>query len=295
MVRILISLMFVVGLALIVWVVSGGDSGEISSEKINSSEVFQVLLSREETPFELPSFPEGLPAFDGAIGGVVPHHLMASDFLAEFFAQLSKRSSVPKTIVILAPNHFEVGEENIQTADFLWQTAAGVVETDLSILERAKRGGAIIRKQTFQQEHGIYNILPYVAHFLPGTKVVPILFRHGTTAPEIDRLVESIQESVQSDGAFIISSVDFSHYLSKPESERMDTETIEAMRKYDMSRIASFGSDHLDSPPAIMTLLRIGQKNNVTDVKILRHGNSADTIRSRSDSTTSHFTLIISK
>ncbi len=291
----MIGIILMVGFVLVTLVMVEDGQSVVSEETTDFPVIFQVPLAEEDTPFDVPNYPERLPSFENAIGGVVPHHLIAHEFLSEFFEQLGKRQSVPQTIVLLAPNHFEVGEEHVQTAHFLWEAAQGEVETDAAVLEKVRRGGAVIREDTFQQEHGIYNIIPYIAHFLPGTKVVPILFKHDTTALEIDRLVENIQEVVQDDRVFIISSVDFSHYLPKQESSRKDTETLEAIRKYDVSRIASFGSDHLDSPAAIMTLLQIGQKNDATNVQVLRHGNSADAIRSRSDSTTSHFTLLLSK
>lgn len=295
MVRIVLGVILIVGFVLVTRVVFKDDQSVVSREIADSPVNFQVPLAKEDTPFDVPNDLERLPSFDNAIGGVVPHHLIASNFLAEFFEQLGKRQSVPQTIVLLAPNHFEVSEEHLQSANFIWKTTEGEVETDFIVLEKLKRGGAVIHEDTFQREHGIYNIIPYMAHFLPGTKVVPILFKHDTTALEIDQLVESIQEDVQGGRVFIISSVDFSHYLPRQESQRKDVETIEAIRKYDMSRIASFGSDHLDSPAAIMTLLQFGQKNDATNIQVLRHGNSADAIRSRSDSTTSHFTLLLSR
>jgi len=258
-----------------------------------SNTTFQVPLQKEETPFDLPSDGMATETFTGALGGVVPHHLVASSFLAEFFTLLKNREPVPGTILLLAPNHGELGESNIQTADFLWKTAFGEVATDQSLLRMVEKAGVAIVPQSFENEHGIYSILPYIAHFLPDTKIVPVIFKYQTSSREIEAFSQAVTREMAQRNIFIVSSVDFSHYLPQGEAERKDEETIAAIKNFDASRIARFGSDHLDSPASILILLRIGQILDTTGITVLRHGNSAENIRSRNSSTTSHFTFFL--
>lgn len=261
-----------------------------------SRTVFQVPLSKEEVPLDLPRDEIEMTDISTRqiIGGVVPHHLLASDFLSEFFSLLSHRSNRPKTIVLLSPNHFEVGERNVQTVDVLWRTPYGDVETDIDVL-RALR--AVTNEedaiQSFEKEHGIYNIVPYIAHFLPETKIVPVILRYRTTSEEIGALVKFLKPLVDREEVFVIGSVDFSHYLSKSESDRKDIETLRAMKGYDLSRIARFGSDHLDSPATILTLLQLAHETGSGEIRVLRHDNSADDTRGSHDSTTSHFSFFL--
>ena len=260
-----------------------------------SSNRVRVPLTKKETPMEVSGTISETATLSTAIGGVVPHHLVASSMLADFFSLLSKRAARPTTILLLAPNHFEVGEATIQTTPVLWETAFGTVETDPELLRDVREGGAEIQPETFIEEHGIYNILPYVAHFLPGAKVVPVVFRYDMTTLEREQFIASILPRIRTGEVFVVSSIDFSHYLPQAEAERKDKETWEALQDFDLSKIARFGSDHLDSPGAMLTLLRIGQELQATNLTVLRHGNSADTIRGRNSSTTSHFTIILSK
>lgn len=258
-----------------------------------SNAIFQVPLQKEETPFGLPADGIATETFTGAIGGVVPHHLVASSFLTEFFTLLKNREPVPETILLLAPNHGELGESNIQTADFLWKTAFGDVATDQNLFQVIEKAGAAIVPQSFESEHGVYNILPYIARFLPDTKVVPVIFKYQTSSREIEVFSQAVTREMAQGDIFIVSSVDFSHYLPQGEAERKDEETIAAIKNFDASRIARFGSDYLDSPASILALLRIGQILDATGITVLRHGNSAESIRSRNSSTTSHFTFFL--
>lgn len=292
-----IILIFIVGsLVWLFWEDSnkGREETQLSNLSPRVTDVrFQVPLQKEETPLDLPSDGIAAETFTEALGGVVPHHLVASPFLAEFFTLLKNREPVPETILLLAPNHNELGENNIQTSDFLWETAFGEVSTDQHLLQVMEKAGAAIVPQSFENEHSIYNILPYIAHFLPDTKVVPILFKYQTSSREIEAFSQAVTREMAQRNIFIVSSVDFSHYLPQREAERKDEETITAIKNFDVSRIARFGSDHLDSPASILVLLRIGQILDATGVTVLRHGNSAENIRGRNSSTTSHFTFFL--
>lgn len=293
---VIISISIVGSLVWLFWEDSnkGGEEDQSSYLAPNvSAAPFRVPLQKEETPLSLPPDAIAAETFTGILGGVVPHHLVASSFLAEFFTFLKNQASVPETVLLLAPNHNELGEGNIQTADFLWGTAFGKVSTDQELLQVVEKAGAVIVPQSFENEHSIYNILPYIAHFLPETKVVPVLFKYQTSSGEIEAFSQVVTREMKKRNIFILSSVDFSHYLPWGEAERKDEETIAAIKNFDVSRIARFGSDHLDSPASILTLLRIGQIFDATGVTVLRHGNSAESIRGRNSSTTSHFTFFL--
>ena len=257
---------------------------------------FRVPLNEEDAPLHMPEYPIDVSdiASKRVIGGVVPHHLLASDFLAEFFQLTAAQSNSPKIILLLSPNHFESGAANIQTADLLWHTPYGSIQTDPDVLAQLLQvTNAEITPQSFEAEHGVYNILPYIAHFLPEAKVVPIILRYKTSSEEIAALVSFLKPLVEKGEVFVVGSVDFSHYLSKTESDRKDAETLQAMKSHDLSRIARFQSDHLDSPATILTLLQLANETGANDIRILRHDNSADGTRGSHDSTTGHFSFFL--
>ncbi len=289
---VMIGLFVVIGTSELHWYSVRDEEGQ--DVQTPSSDRLRVPLTKEETPMEVSGTISETVTLSTAIGGVVPHHLVASSMLADFFSLLSRRDARPATILLLAPNHFEAGEATIQTTPVVWDTAFGMVEPDPEFLHDVKEGGAEIRPETFIEEHGIYNVLPYIAHFLPGVKVVPVVFRYSMTTHEREQFITSILPRIRTSEVFVVSSIDFSHYLPRAEAEKKDRETLTVLQDFDLSEIARYGSDHLDSPGAMLALLRIGQELRATNLTALRHGNSADTIRGRNSSTTSHFTLILS-
>lgn len=230
-------------------------------------------------------------------GGIVPHHLAAQSFIAEMFQLLADREHIPKTVVILSPNHLETGESFVQTANMVWDTSDGSVSTDVSKLEEiAESFGTSLYNEGMRREHGVYHIIPFVQHFLPDAHVVPITLRFATSSGDQDRLVEILLKWLkQNDDVVVIASIDFSHYLSSEEAEKKDTETRIAMERYDFSEIASYRSDHVDTPAGLIVLLRTMQSIDANHQTILQYDNSGRTLNRPFTKTTSHFLMTFTR
>jgi len=67
------------------------------------------------------------------VGGIVPHHLFVSDFIADFFQRLSAQN--PKRLIILGPNHYESGDYLALSSLYNWQTNDGVIKVDTSSVQ----------------------------------------------------------------------------------------------------------------------------------------------------------------
>ena len=63
---------------------------------------------------------------------VVPHHLVAGIYLANFFKAMAGQE--PKTVVIIGPNHKQLGSAGIITSPLSWQTPYGVVSVNKKLL-----------------------------------------------------------------------------------------------------------------------------------------------------------------
>lgn len=240
---------------------------------------------------------DGMAKSNRIFGGIVPHHLAAQSFIAEMFRMLADREKVPKTVVILSPNHAEAGEPFIQTVNGIWETPDGFVETDaMKVDEIARYFETPLQNEALRGEHGVYNILPFVRHFLPGTKVVPITLRFATPKNDQDVLVELLSRWLsQSEDVVVIASIDFSHYLSSEEAKRKDEETRISMQQHDYSEIASYRSDHLDTPTGLLVLLRTMRLVGADRQTILQYDNSGETLGRPFAKTTSHFLVIFTK
>ena len=162
----------------------------------------------------------------GASTGIVAHHLLVADKIAQTFASLG--TGKEKTVVILSPNHFKLGESFLQSTDGTWETEFGNVEVDTKLLADLMNEIPELAYQpaTFQMEHGVSSIVPFVKVFFPHAKILPIAIGEGATN-HIELLAEAIlKESPQ---AIIVSSIDMSHNLPQYVSGVHDEMTLQAI------------------------------------------------------------------
>ncbi|MBU0573660.1 MAG: AmmeMemoRadiSam system protein B, partial [Candidatus Margulisbacteria bacterium] len=161
------------------------------------------------------------PAFADVAGLIVPHHLLAEPMIRTAFEGI-KDSNYSK-VVILGPNHRNIGQKNV--------AAAGDLYIDL--------------------EHSISALLPLVKEYFPRAKVVPITFKYYTPPEEAEREGKKLA-AVRDGKTLVIASVDFSHHATRPAAEVNDKESIRAISSFDLGKIYSL---KLDSPASIYCLL----------------------------------------
>ncbi|MFZ5754617.1 MAG: AmmeMemoRadiSam system protein B, partial [Bacillota bacterium] len=181
-------------------------------------------------------------------GGIVPHHLLAGALIADFISLLAEQK--PEVIIIVGPNHKNAGAKIISGL-YNWETSEGLVKTERSIVNQLhQKGLVVLDDKVLSQEHSIGTILPFIKHYLPETKIVPIIFHHDVSLKEIDPLVQELAPLLK-ENAVILGSVDFSHYLTRREAEAKDVFTLKVMQDFNYTTLFRLGNDHLDSPPSL--------------------------------------------
>ncbi len=224
---------------------------------------------------------------------VIPHHLVASELIADSMARMQLQR--PKTLVLVAPNHYEKGDSNIILSDAAWSTPFGIVEPDVDLINAMlAQNIAVIDNTVVQNDHSINGLLPFIRYYLTDVNIVPIVFKYNTSEQEIDKLVQFCVQNITGQDIIYIASVDFSHYLMTEEANQKDKVSLQAMKDSDYERIASMNNDYLDSPASIITLLKI--INSVSDDKlkmtVLGHSNSGEILGDVYQPTTSHYEII---
>jgi len=224
-------------------------------------------------------------------GGIIPHHLLASDMIADFYNYISDENI--KTIIILGPNHNEKGDFVALSSEFAWQTPPGIVEPDAEIINDLKNHNLMqINEEVLENEHSVASHIPFIKQFLPKAKVVPIILSAKMNQEKAKILSEKLAEYVKSGGAVVIASVDFSHYLQSDEAIIKDAETLEAMKNFNYEKIYSFGNGNLDSPSSIAILLMAMQSMGINNFKVLDNTNSGIMTKNYSSETTSYFSIV---
>ena len=113
-----------------------------------------------------------------------------------------------------------------------------------------------------------------------------------TKLKDIEKLIDDLGNFVDIEKTLFIASVDFSHYLTLEQADRMDSITMDAIKNKDINKIMSFTNDNLDSPVSIVTMLGLMDKLYEADAHMLNHSNSELIVRQRMDETTSYITYI---
>lgn len=224
-------------------------------------------------------------------GGIVPHHLLAADMIAGFFKAISVQK--PELVVIIGPNHKRLGNGPINTSECDWNTPFGVLKTDNDIVGTLTKGGyALSNPGLMEEEHSISALIPYVKYFMPDVRVVPLLLNGNLGLEESEKLGDKIIKAAGDRNFIMISSIDFSHYLSSEKADKMDVITWEAIENRDLQKINRMTNDNLDSPPSMITLLTAMEKTGAVRLQLLEHSNSAKITGQSPENTTSYFTIL---
>ncbi len=226
------------------------------------------------------------------LGMVIPHHLVPTDEMVKMYKGLAKVST-PKTIVIIGPNHFKEGGDDIQTCiDCVYKTTRGDVEIDSDLSKKISEGGvASAVDQTFAKEHAIYSHTPFIESFFPDSKILPILIMQGTKKEKINELVEWLDKNLKSDEV-VVASVDFSHFLPVEMATFHDQSSYTTIQNFDLDNIFDL---EIDSPESIFALMSLSEKRGYKKVDKYAHTNIFYYRNQYVDETTSHQFFTFSK
>ena len=227
------------------------------------------------------------------LGAIVPHHQIPSFIIADIFERLAAQDV--KTIILLSPNHYDIGVTSILTSELNWDTPQGTVLSDGGIIRNLLQKDYIsVDEDIMDNEHGIAGLLPFIKYYNDSTKIVPLILRQSMTREQIDDLSKTIARRVDAN-TVVVASVDFSHYLISEEAEKNDKEIKKAMENNEINKILNMNSDYLDSPEAIAILLQSMNHVGANSMNILHNTNSAKLMDKSYGETTSYFGVVFTE
>jgi AmmeMemoRadiSam system protein B len=276
------------------------------SKKINTagasvdSLMTQIKTNDTEQFFDEHFFRQGISIKDrqekieGTIrGAIVPHHLLASFITADIFERIASQGI--QTIILLAPNHQDIGEVPILTSERAWKTSYGEILPHSEVISHlVGKEYIMIDESIVSQEHAIGGLLPFIAYYkkqLQPIQIVPLIIRQNISREQLQDLSQSLA-SVTNEKTVIVASVDFSHYLDSNHAEENDERTKDAMEGKDYDGLLKMDSAYLDSPQAIVSLLQTMDQLGVESSRILYHTNSGRLFDYYATQTTSYFGII---
>jgi len=260
------------------------DSGKVTPQ-ISIHQSSPAELEFFETAFKFSK--KEFPLTDKKVtAGIIPHHLLAADLIAEWFYNL--RASTYETVILIGPNHFNRGDSDIIISAYDWQTPYGILPAEQAFVENLLKISDIkADEEAVKNEHSITGEVSFIKKIFPEAKILPIILKSGTSKEEAEILADKLLSFARERKILVIASVDFSHYKDSLAAQKDDQVSREAIANYDFDKI--YGLE-LDSPASIYTLLRYSQFQGAK-FELLANTNSALLAdRPNLESTTSYLT-----
>jgi MEMO1 family protein len=190
-------------------------------------------------------------------GGIVAHHLsVCEEQIENFFNKISLgKNKKYDLVVLLGPNHFNAGSNEIQTSLPEYDTVHGKLKVDSEIIDRlAKRSLLhLMDQQIFLKDHSITSLVPFIKKYFPHSSFLPIILKNGVSRHKCNNLAQKLLKLAEKRKIIVLASVDFSHYLSQEAAYFHDLISIDSISSFDFQKISEL---ELDSWPSIYTLLK---------------------------------------
>lgn len=223
---------------------------------------------------------------------IVPHHLLAADYIADLMKRASGRNI--DRVIIIGPNHENIGGQSIVSAYTSWDTELGDLLPDSEFVEKfLKDLNLSADKYVFENEHSIGSQAPFVKYYFPDAMILPIAISSYADQANAEKLSQWLAENYN-DTTLLVFSIDFSHYLDKYSADKQDNLTKQLIEAKEIERILQLGDDNVDSPASLATALLFAKKRGL-DTNILYNSNAFDFVNVKPLETTSYFAISFTK
>jgi|GEM_PF-964762 len=219
-------------------------------------------------------------------GIIIPHHLLASELIAEGISNLNPKQV--ETIIVISPNHHEVGQQLVQGSYATWATAHGKVEAEVDSmieLERLIKLSSYdqqlfgINNQSFEREHGIAGLVPFFQYYLPKARIFPLIIKGGGSKEQLQQIMTGIDQLfltgfLDKEKTAVVGSIDFSHELLPKQAEKNNEITKKILLSQDWDNLFKLNNEYLDSPASAYLTYKLSEYLGGTNVNEVVDTNS---------------------
>ncbi|MDZ7816347.1 MAG: AmmeMemoRadiSam system protein B [Planctomycetota bacterium] len=174
---------------------------------------------------------------------VVPH--AGYQFSGALAADVLSQVIVPKTCILLGPNHTGMGAPYSVWNKGAWEMPFGDVPIDEDLAEQLLDTIPLLSSDTaaHRREHSIEVQLPLLMNRNPELSVVPV----SLSSHDLDALVdigEKLAEIVRERSVLVVASNDMTHFESAETAARMDSPSIDAMLNVQPETLYEYVTGH---------------------------------------------------
>jgi len=168
-----------------------------------------------------------------ASAAIVSHHLLARELIGE---TLSKIKGNYRTIMLIGPNHKNIGQTDIQTTPGFWKTKFGDIPAD-SVLINNLIGNKLAEaeKNSFNTEHSVCSLVSFVKIYFPNSKITPLILKGRTSIEKSRVLGEFLAQNC--DNCLLLASIDFSHDTAPQQAKENDAKSVGILENLEENNI----------------------------------------------------------
>jgi len=210
-----------------------------------------------------------------ARGLLLPHDWAGGAFITTSLRDLAASRKVTR-VILVGPNHTNVGGAAVLTSDLPWETPFGQAEADRGAVTVLAATGLVgVEPDVLTYEHSVAGVVPAVRRYLPEAKVVPLILRGGLSAQDVERLATALTP-LMDDGTAVVAAVDFSHGLPASVAHQRDSETLAHLRTSGWAPLLRWGNEHLDSPASVAVLMQTMDRLGATRFELKENSSSGE-------------------
>ncbi len=222
--------------------------------------------------------------------GVVPHHLLASDIILNFFKNL--RMDESDVIVLISPDHFY--QCNSKGVDFITTDSANFkgFQIERTLIQGIANNFSVLESSILLSlDHGIVDILLFLKLNFPHVKLVPVIISRGLTFEKAKQFTETLF-TLSKAKTTVIASVDFSHNLEEEIAKLHDERSIRVFLNFEEE---GFSNIDVDSPQALFIARYFAKSKGADSFTVIGKGNSNNYLKEKQPQTTSYFSALLGK
>ncbi len=217
-----------------------------------------------------------------AIGVIVPH--AGYDYSGAVAGKVYRNIRMPKTFIIIGPNHSGFGSDIAVDTNHSWKTPLGTVDVDEPLAKSIIKKSHAAKEDydAHRLEHSVEVQLPFLQHLTSGEMTfVPISVRGNLEAETAESVGLAIADAVRDEGrdVLIVASTDLTHYEPLPIAERSDQIAIDAMLTLEPLHMLEVVFEHdisMCGPGPVATMMYAVNDLGATQAELVSYRTSAD-------------------
>lgn len=221
---------------------------------------------------------------------IIPHHDICTFRQNSFYKALSEKAQ-PALVVLISPDHFERGKKEIvaPVSEVIFKTTDGNLELDKNLLKKLSKSSISshvdFAGDLWKEEHGAFIHAPFIHHYFPNAKFLPLLLKPLSTDEDFSSYAELADFLCDNlpDDALLVASVDFSHYQIPEMTNLHDEVSLNTIANFEDPRPIE-----IDSPESVFTLMEYCRKKGAVRPVIVDRSSTYGFIPDEFVESTSH-------